>query len=497
MEIEKFFRGMDFRREELETKIQRRRCALKRPSITVIMVVVCFCLVVILCTLSFSGLGTSSQVLKRDSTQRVAFSTKTPYKFEENLSTKIHRPEGCVASQLNMVIRHGTRYPSANDIIKIDKMLDKMKGFTSDKEFVTQLSRLGIALVNPYSVAEEKELAVVGDLEMYNIGSRFRQRLPELFTGTFKMTDFKFRSTCKPRCSQSASAFAMGFLEGYGPIGRDKYQPIPLEMKPCKEDKTLRFFDMCGKYEKDVVDNKTAMIEVDKFLNGSEVANVVQKVRRKLKLDGKSESLAPGDVKMMFLLCAFAVGISNTGIDKEWCGLFDHEDFSVMEYLLDLKSYYKRSSAFNITYESSCPLLRAMLYSMQAKIDKNMTSKSFAGIIRSAHGETLIPLYALMDLFVDKKHLMADNYEEMRSRQFRGARIAPFAGNIAIVLYNCKNHTNKVQLYSNERLIRFPCCKSEVDCDFETFYKCYEKVSVGCNLKTICSTNSTQLHDEL
>lgn len=488
---------MDFRKEELETKIQRRRCALKRPSVTVIMVVVCFCLVVILCTLGFSGLGTSSQMLKRDSSQRIAFSTKTPYKFEENLSTQIHRPDGCVASQLNMVFRHGTRYPSANDIGKIDKMLDKMKGFTSDKEFLAQLSRLGIALVNPYSVAEEKELAAVGDLEMYNIGRRFQQRFPELFTGTFQMTDFKFMSTCKARCSQSASAFAMGFLEGHGSIGNDKYQPIPLEMKPCEEDKTLRFFDMCGKYEKDVADNKTVMIEVYKFLNGSEVANVVQKVKRKLTLGGKGENLAPEDVKMMFLLCAFAVGISNTGIDKEWCSLFDHEDFGVMEYLLDLKSYYKRSSAFNITYEISCPLLRAILYSMQAKVDKQMTSKSFVGIIRSAHGETLIPLYALMGLFIDERHLMADNYEEMKNRKFRGARIAPFAGNFAIVLYNCKNNTNKVQLYSNEKLIRFPCCKSEIDCNFETFYKCYSKLSAGCNLKAMCSTNSTRLHDEL
>ena len=494
LDADRVFGEMDFVKEEVEAKIQRRRCAFKRPSFTIIMVAVCFCLIVILCAVSFSGLETSSSMLKRDDKYTISFSTKTPYKFEENLSTKIEKPEGCLASQLNMVFRHGTRYPSIKDLRKIDKMLDALKNFTANKEFVAQLSRLGIVLENPYPAAREKELATVGDLEMYNIGSRFRQRFPELFNATFKASDFDFKSSCKSRCSQSASAFGMGFLEGYGPIGQNKYQPISLEMKPCNEDKVLRFFDMCEKYEKDVADNETAMIEVEKFLNGAEVSKVVDKVKKNLKL-GDKEDLTPEYVRTIYLMCAFGVGIYDANVDKGWCSLFEHEDFNVMEYLLDLKSYYKRSSAFNITYESSCPLLRAILYSMKAQ--REMAFNASVGIFRSAHAETLIPLYALMGILVDRRHLMADNYKEMKNREFRGSKIAPFAGNLAIVLYNCRNGTNKVQLYSNEKLIKFPCCSSDIDCDFESFDKCYQKVSFDCNLKAMCNVDNSVLHDEL
>ena len=486
---------MDFVREEEEAKTHKRHRICRRPSVTVVMVAVSFCLIVILCAFSFADLGNSSKMKRDDG--GVTFSTKTPYKFEENLSTEVQRPEGCLATQINMVFRHGTRYPSGKDIKKIEKMLNVMRTFTANKQFKEQLSRLGIALVNPYPIELEKELADVGDLEMYNIGKRFQKRFPELFNGTLRTSDFRFTSTCKSRSSQSTSAFAMGFLEGHGQIGKAKYQPIPLAMSPCNNDDILRFFDMCEKYEKDVADNETAMIEMEKFLNGTEVAKVIEKVKRRLKLDEKKENLAPEDVKMMYLMCAFGVGLSNGDIHKGWCSLFDRSDFDVMEYLLDLKSYYKRSSAYKITYESSCPLLRAILYSMQAKLGRGKALRKYIGIFRSSHAETLIPLYALMGLLVDKRHLMANNYEEMKNREFKGARIAPFAGNLAVVLYKCKNETSKVQLYNNEKLIKFPCCKSEIDCPFEIFEKCYQQISDNCNLKTMCSVNSTLHKDEL
>lgn len=480
--------------EEEESKVIVRRCKLKRPSLTVMMVCLCFCLIVVLCVFSFAGITHTVEV-RRDKGTKITFSTKTPYKFEENLSTRVEKPKGCQASQINMVFRHGTRYPSANDVKKIDRMLDSMRNYSNNKEVKEQLALYGIELVNPYQIDVEKELVAVGDLEMYNIGLRYQKRFPELFNGTFRPSDFRFTSTCKARSSQSASGFAMGFLESHGPIGNGKYQPIPLAISPCKSDDILRFFDMCPKYEKDVAENSTALIEMMKFLNGSEIAQVVKKIKKRLKID--QEGLIQQDVMMMYLMCAFGIGISNKEINAGWCRLFDQEDFDVFEYLLDLKSYYKRSSAFKITYESSCPLLRAILKSMQAKAGRKVTFKKFIGIFRSSHAETLIPLYALMGLLVDKRRLTASNYQEMKNREFKGAKIAPFAGNLAIVLYDCKDGAKKVQVYSNEKLIKLPCCESKIDCPFEVFEKCYQKVSDDCNLKMMCSLNSTLHRDEL
>ena len=485
---------MDFIKEEEEVKGIKRRFIFKRPSLTAIMVALSFCLIVLLCAFSFSSLGRASTV-EDNAKATKTFSTKTPYKYEEYLSTEVSRPEGCLASQINMVFRHGTRYPSSNDIRKVDKMLKTLEGYSADVDFKKQLSRLGIQLVNPYEEKIEKELAVVGDRELYGIGLRFQKRFPELFDERFVCSDFRFTSTCKARSSQSASAFAMGFLEGHGTVGEAKYQPIPLVMKPCDNDTVLRFFDMCEKYEKNVAENDSTVMEMEKFLGGPEVAKVVEKVTSRLKLGGKK--LTPEDVKMMYLLCAFGVAIDNKGFDEGWCSLFDLDDFDVMEYSLDLKSYYKRSSAYKITYQSSCPLLRAILQSMQAKAGRNVTFKKFTGVFRSSHAETLMPLYALMGLLVDKRHLMANNYEEMKNRQFRGAKIAPFAGNLAMVLYGCKNGKNKVQLYSNEKLIKLPCCQSKIDCPFEVFENCYKTVSDDCNLKSMCSVNNTLHRDEL
>ena len=486
---------MDFDKEQ-EPIIRRWRCFAKRPSITVIMVAVSFCFIIILCAFSFSGLGNKSQAAKRFYAHKVTFSTKTPYKYEENTDVVVEKPKRCRATQLNMVFRHGTRYPSENDIIKIDKMLGVLKRFQHNKEFVKALSKINVTLENPYKVNLEKDLAAVGDNELYNIGKRYQKRFPELLENNFRVNEFKFKSTCKARSSQSAYAFALGFLEGYGPIGNDKVQPVPIEINPCNNDSSLRYYDLCTKYQKRVEDNDTALIEETKFMSGKEVNGVVEKVKANLQLQ-KEENITSAEVRMMYLLCAFAIGILDQNIDNGWCKLFDGEDYDVMEYILDLKSYYKRSSAYKITYESSCPLLREILNSMKAKSEKSSELKLFRGIFRSSHAETVIPLYALMGLLVDKRHLLASNYNEMKNREFKGSRIAPFAGNLAIVLYECSNNTHKVQLYNNEKLMKLPCCHSSVDCPFEEFKRCYQKIATDCNLKSLCKVNSTATHDEL
>ena len=486
---------MDFDKEQAQQIIITRRFG--RPSPTIIMVATIFCVIIALCALSFSGIGSSGhQRNARTEKVKATFSTKTPYKFQENLDTVVRKPAGCKAVQLNMVFRHGTRYPSANDIRKIDKMLEVLKSLKGEKDFEGQLRKFGIAPKNPYKVEVEKLLTTVGDKELYDIGKRYAKRFPELLEDTLEIQNFKFMSTCKARSSQSADAFAMGFLEGHGHLGEAKLQPMPLEINPCNKDEILRYFDMCAKYQKDVEDNTTATIEMDKFLNGTEVAKVVEKVKTKLKIQTAS-NLTALNVKMMYLMCAFSIAISNKHFTDGWCNVFDDDDFDVMEYVLDLKAYYKRSAAYKITYESSCPLLRDILHSVQAKAGRKVKYKAFKGIFRSSHAETLVPLYALMGLLLDERPLKADNYEEMKNREFRGGRIAPFAGNLAVVLYECAGKAQKIQLYNNERLLKFPCCKSEVDCPFEVFENCYQKISDACDFHAMCKVNATLSHDEL
>ncbi len=427
------------------------------------------------------------------------FSTKSAYRFVENLNMSIERPEGCHAVHLNMVFRHGTRYPSTNDVKRINAMLSKVQEtMNKNEEVKLQVERkLGLQLEFPFDASTDKLLTKVGDEELYKLGQRFQNRFPELFQKSFSVNELKFTSTCKERSSRSAHAFQIGFLEGHGTLGKCKIQPAPIQIMPCENDEILRYFDLCEKYQKHVENNDASSKEMNKFLEGLEVTNVVRKVKKRLKLE-KDHTLTSNHILSMYLYCAYSIGILNQSINNGWCQLFDENDLNVMEYVLDLKAFYKRSAAFKITYESSCPLLRDILHSIQAKARRKVNHKSLKGIFRSSHAETLIPLYALMGLHLDKEHLKANNFNEMEQRQFRGSSLAPFTGNLAFVLYECQQNEYKIQFYSNERLIKIPCCKSKVDCPFEMFESCYQKISDNCDLNEMCKTvNETVRHKEL
>ena len=440
----------------------------------------------------------TSYEVKEKSLDDVSFSSKSAYKFLANygdLKTS-SKPKNCKAIQLNMVFRHGTRYPSAKDIKKFNKVLELLNSrMERNQELTRVIAKINVSLANHYAT-KDKELTAIGDRELFMLARNFSEKFPELFEEPYSIDDFRFTSTCKSRSSRSVTAFAMGLWEGKGHLGKGKQQPIAVEMSPCDKDSILRYFDMCTKYVKHVSNNDTALHEMNKFLHGPEMQSVVENIQSKLGLINDSE-INPKTVQTLYLMCAYDTAIFDTPLDSGWCSLFDKSDFDILEYLLDLKSYYKRSTGYRITYESSCPLLKDVLHSIQARANRDVNYPSLRGIFRSSHAETIIPLYALMDLLVNKEPLKANNYNVMKDRPFKAAKIAPFAGNIGFVLYKCQDSSYKVQVYGNEKLIKLPCCETAVDCLLEVFEECYSKIVHMCDLDKMCAISEKKSHTEL
>eukprot|EP00794_Sanderia_malayensis_P014078 gene14078-15547_t len=394
-----------------------------------------------------------------------------------------------------MVFRHGTRYPSANDVNRLNEMLTILRRYVREnkvlKEHIGKILNLQLQL--PFSEATDKALTNIGVDELYTLGKRFQKRFPELFMEPFSVKELKFSSTCKDRSVQSADAFKIGFLEGRKRPENYNIQPATTEIIPCESDQVLRYFDLCKKYQNHVVKNVSSSREMRAFLDGDEVSNVVRNVKERLKLND-DDFLTADHVLSMYLYCAYRVSILNESIQQSWCQLFDENDLEVMEYVLDLKAFHKRSTAYKITYESSCPLLQDIFSSILAKSEYKMKDGTFRGIFRFCHAETIIPLYALMGLFLDKEHLTAENFNKMRQRHFRGSKLAPFAGNIAIVLYQCQGNEYKIQFYSNEQLVKLPCCDSEKSCPLDKFKHCYQKIIDNCDFDKICQNGKEKIH---
>ena len=410
------------------------------------------------------------------------FSTKTPYSLVQNLDVSIEKPlETCTPVHINMIHRHGHRYPSIKDMKNMKEVGDILNNVNPPST-----TNINLPWNLPYTFEQDKILTNVGEAELFGIGKRIVARFPEIFENKYTPFNYTFQSTCKLRCTHSAISLAAGLFDGKGHLGEGKYQPVTLETHPCHSDKVLRFFDHCEKYLDHVVRKNADKEEMKKFQKSPTVTKVIDKINRKLGKMNEGAVLKPKHLKVIMVMCAYELGMHGGNMKTGICSLLDDEDHLVGEYLIDLKHFYARSAGFKVNYESACPLLDDFITTIREFALSPQNGK--VGIFRSAHAETIIPLFALLNVSLDNVPMKTENFDELKVRRFRGACLSPFSGNLYFVLYNCSG-VYKIQLYINERLVKMPCCQSGVDCDLETFLDHYGPLADGCHFDHICKTH--------
>ncbi|KJE93976.1 multiple inositol polyphosphate histidine phosphatase [Capsaspora owczarzaki ATCC 30864] len=405
-----------------------------------------------------------------------------PAKQPRTLVEPQHEPEFCKPVHLSMTFRHGTRYPSTGDIRKLDKLLVELQTIGP---LITNPKHQWIrGWQNPFLASDDKTLAPRGEAELFTLARRLVRKYSNVFIEPYHPNKYEFTSTRTTRCAQSAASFAQGVFEGNGRLGTTSHQPIAILSESVLRDNLLRFFDSCQLYVSGVIENKTAMAEQKKFLNGPVLQEIATSVAQRLhplpqqlpneevtdtkyrdkpwkqfKKKGKGAAaptaepaaptvadspieigtandtiqLAPRTVVAMYLACAFEIAFNNTA---RWCSLFSRDDLEAIEYMGDLKHYWGRAYGYDINLQSSCLLFKDMYTSVvQSARGENLLRRA---TFRFAHAETLIPLFAYMGLFKDEEEIRADNFApESRNRKFRASTMMPFSGNAGFVLYEC------------------------------------------------------------
>ena len=447
----------------------------------------------ILCTY-FYQIGRASA-----STDRLArYASKTRYHGEAG---PWPRPEGCQPKHIDMLIRHGTRHPSKKDVKKIQEMLNVVNPFFNASSPFRN-SNLYLPWKNQFYVEKDKILTHTGKQEMRKLSLRMMERFPELLDPKNLHESYTFHSTDTSRTLESASAFAAGLF--------GEKSDIPIVSVDKNKDILLRFFDQCPRYKSEVSENKTALYHTKRFREGKEMNDVLGKVVTKLGLTTEQQKqVKPKHVTAMYVACSFEVALFDR--HNAWCSLFDAEDFAILEYLYDLKHFWKRAYGYKINYRISCTLLSDIVRNMQQRIEQ-MQSLSVGkirntgklGVFRFAHAETLQPLYALLGLFKDAEELRADNFAKQRFRKYRTSLVAPFGANIAFVLYSCNDseHENslkdfQVQVYVGEKLVPLSC-GDDVSCTLADFLSLYSELLNSCDLNELCKMGENNLkHEEL
>ncbi|XP_010006075.1 PREDICTED: multiple inositol polyphosphate phosphatase 1 [Chaetura pelagica] len=266
-------------------------------------------------------------------------------------------------------------------------------------------------------------------------------------------------------------------------------------------DSLMRFFDHCAKFVALVEENEAAMCQVNAFKEGPEMRKVLEKVASALCLP--VEELNADLAQVAFLTCSYELAIKN--VTSPWCSLFSEEDAQVLEYLNDLKQYWKRGYGYDINSRSSCILFQDIFHHLDKAVEESKSSKPISSplIVQIGHAETLQPLLALMGFFKDDEPLKANNYDRQRHRKFRSGRIVPYAANLVFVLYHCdqgkaSDEEYQVQMLLNEKLLSFHHSNETIS-TYANLKNYYKDILENCHFEEECElpkVNTTAV-DEL
>lgn len=424
-----------------------------------------------------------------DETPIHRLSTKTAYfnaeKDSSNWEDFQNEVSGCVAQQAWLLVRHGTRFPTGNDMNRLVDVLPSVakqivfnhqqgRGCLPDAD-ITQLTDW----FPPYGPRDKEQLQEMGFEELYSIGEYWRDMFPHLFNVQYDPFKFKVDFTTKNRTGQSAYHFMRGMF------GDDAIGGIELP-QPYSPNFILKFYKSCPRWMREVYkNNETTYRERLLFVNEKEFQSVIHAVSAKL---GFLHPLTTRQIESIYDECRYETAWWPNR-KSPWCSSFSDHDFEVMEYYQDLKYYYEDSYGTPLNSETACETVNNIYSHFRSTVISGKAVPQ--GIFNFAHDKTIFQVLARMGIFKPSQHLRHDNFAEMKNRIWKTSYVSPFAANLALVLYSCGS-TYRVGTFFEGQPIPIPGKCESLLCQWEELQPWFDHNAQTCNLSKLC-----MIHDEL
>ncbi|KAG0051913.1 PHOsphatase [Gryganskiella cystojenkinii] len=476
-------------------------------------------------------------------------STKSPYPHEDRpVGILDDIPDGYELAQVQLINRHGTRYPSASKSTAFKALTDKLKKTNvHGLDWLQQWSSEKM-----YPIAKGNLLAAQGDSDLFQIGSRYAIRYEtHLDRHPYDANTYEFRSSDKSRCSQSAYAYSLGLLQGRrvldpGPVvdrpemDTPPVQPVNIFTLPNGLDQELAVKYACPRWL-DNVKGQPNVLREERLYKESVLPKIVSRVSSLFTTpEGtNTANITAKDVESIYSLCGYEV--SFYGQDQTWCQLLQgqtedetRETFLQLEIAKDLDDYYTHGPGVPFNKHLGCRLGTAIQESIENILGPNqdntkiMKKKQPGGdgtvtkgddededppadykfVFKFGHSETIFFFSSFLGLYGQGLPLSSTmTNEQFEERQFRSSEISPFAANMAFEIFKPKpeikrlSRKNKraasseglIRLLVNEKPMIIPGCGSgdEDDwnnyfCEWSTFKHVLEKAGAGCDFAACC-----------
>ncbi|XP_075978176.1 multiple inositol polyphosphate phosphatase 1-like [Anticarsia gemmatalis] len=388
------------------------------------------------------------------------FASKTPYDTIRGDIRDQPVPNNCQAVSVWSLHRHGNRNPGKSVTVGM-QLVASMKNeiIASYEAGNSQLCAQDIDNFKVWAWNETLEtsqsyLTGTGYEELYDIGSRIREKYPHLLQGT--ADQFYFRPTNEQRTITSCMAFAHGLTDGVN-------LNVTVDDALLRDD-VIRPYENCDRYQQDVKGGQPLADQLDSYFKSPEFVAVQNAVQRRL---GISTKLDADNIFSMYELCRFYRSWA-TNLQSPWCAPFTNEDLVVLEYYDDVRHYHRNGYGSWVNVNLGKTALKDLFERFEAVVQGEGTKV----VSYFTHDTMLEMVWCALGLYKDAEPLQATDRNV--DRLWRSSKIGAFSVNMIAVLNSCtvSDHQHYgVQIYINE--MSTPICPPE-GCTWDEFRDKFE-----------------------
>lgn len=289
-----------------------------------------------------------------------------PYIQHPGLGISTDIPDQCSIEQIQLMSRHGERYPTTNAGKRYEAVMKKFDdyphqflgdlAFLNSYEFFVTNKEYYDQETSPYNSPSP----FAGTSNALRHGAAFRARYNALYNESAVIPVFTSNNN---RVMQTSQYFIRGFLGDQ--YESNKVNTVVLSEDPSMGANSLTPASACSAWNPDehadIINNYTT-----KYL---------EDIRDRLTKDNEGLNLTASDVYEMFGWCAYEINVRGS---SPVCDLFSQNDLVQYEYSVDLRQYYNDGPGNSVIKPIGSVLLRAVLKLLKDDANPNKVWLSFS-----------------------------------------------------------------------------------------------------------------------
>lgn len=359
-----------------------------------------------------------------------------PYKQHRGFGIPPVPPPTCEVDHVQLVSRHGERFPSLGDGKAFEEIMDVVTHYKQNQPFKGDLEFFNnykyFVKDKEYYEKETKEsnapgLPYLGFDDAMRHGKVFRERYGKLVTKKFPVFSLNSR-----RCYNTGREFAKGLLG-------DKFDDA--EFVVVSEDAKMGGNSLTPRYA--CRNAEWDQLPVDKYDQ-----SYLDRVVERWQVDNPGFNLTGGQVSRMMLWCGFEINV------RGWsplCDLFTPEEYIREQYRGDLVNYYLFGRGNRKAKAIGSPMLRA---SVKLLRDFDSEHKVFVSFTHDTDLELMLSSLGIVDPadHLPTSHIPFPN-------PYSAAEIVPMGARLYVERLKCGD-ARFVRFVLNDAVIPISACQN-------------------------------------